>query len=164
MLSLIVAMTKSGVIGKNNALPWPRIKEDMTYFRRTTTGHIVILGRKTYDSIGKPLPKRINVVVTRQKDLIIEGCWVVHSLEQALRLTEHFTNRTDVDPEVFIIGGSSLYQEAMPLVKKIYLTHIKTDYDGDTYFPEIDNTKWEKTELSETDKAIFYLLKRKEKC
>lgn len=158
---MIVGMTKDRVIGKDNDLPWPRVKEDMKFFRKTTTGHIVIMGRKTYDSIGRPLPKRINIVITRQKDLEIDGCWVVNSLQEAIDMSKHFTKRTDVNPEVFVIGGSSLYKEAAPDVDKIYLTHIKGDYDGDTYFPEIDETKWRKTQVDETDKAIFYLLERR---
>jgi len=161
LLSLIVGMTKDRVIGKDNDLPWPMIKEDMRHFRKTTTGHIIIMGRKTYDSIGKPLPKRINVVITRQRDLEIDGCWVVHSLEEALRLSRHFTDRTDINTEAFIIGGSSLYKEAAPQADRIYLTHIKGDYPGDTFFPEIDESEWDKSQTSETDKATFYLLKRK---
>lgn len=154
-------MTKDRVIGKDNDLPWPRIKEDMKYFRKTTTGHIVIMGRKTYESIGKPLPKRINMVITRQENLELDGCWVLHSLQEAVAMAEHFTNRTGIDEEVFIIGGSSLYKEAAPQADRIYLTHIKGDYVGDTFFPEIDESEWDRSQLSETEKAVFYLLKRK---
>lgn len=158
---MIVGMTKDRVIGKDNDLPWPRVKEDMKFFRKTTTGHIVIMGRKTFQSIGKPLPKRINVVITRQKDLQLDGCWVVHSLAEAIAMARHFTNRTDVNEEVFIIGGSSIYKDAVEDADKIYLTHIKGDYPGDTLFPEIDESNWRKSQLDETDKAIFYLLERR---
>jgi dihydrofolate reductase len=157
---MIVGMTKDRVIGKENTLPWPIIVEDMKHFRKTTTGHIIIMGRKTYDSIGKPLPKRINVVITRQKDLEIDGCWVVHSLEDALKLTKHFMNRPGIEEEAFIIGGASLYKEAAPLTDRIYLTHIKGEYEGDTFFPELDTSQWNRTQTNETDKATFYLLER----
>jgi dihydrofolate reductase len=159
-ISLIVGMTKDRVIGKDNDLPWPRIKEDMKHFRKTTTDHIIVMGRKTYQSIGKPLPKRINMVVTRQKDLKFEGCWVFNSLDATIAKAIHFAQRGNINSEIFIIGGSAIYQAALPIADRIYLTEVKDDYPGDTYFPEFDRSEWDESELGETDKVKFVLLKR----
>ena len=158
--SIIVAMTDTKVIGKDNSLPWPRIKEDMRFFKRTTLNHIVIMGRKTYESIGKPLPKRINIVISRQPDLKIDGCWVVHSMDEALGRVRHYTCRPEINSEVFFIGGSSIYRDALPFVDRIYLTKIKGDYDGDTYFPDYDITDYKETVLDETERATFLLLEK----
>lgn len=160
IVSLIVAMTDDKVIGKDNDLPWPRIKEDMRFFKRTTLNHIVVMGRKTYDSIGKPLPKRINIVITRQQDLKIDGCWVVHSMQEALGRVRHYTCRPEVDSEVFFIGGSSIYRDALPFADRIYLTKIKGDFEGDTHFPEFDTDQYTQTVLDETDRATFLLLEK----
>jgi dihydrofolate reductase len=157
ILSMIVGMTEDRVIGKDNDLPWPKIKEDMKHFRKITTGHPIIMGRKTWDSIPdkyKPLPKRTNIVVTRQKDLALGGAEVFNSLEGAI------TYAATLDEEVFIIGGSSLYKEALPKTNKLYLTIIKGEHEGDTFFPEFDKSKWAEEILSETEKATFYLLER----
>ena len=156
MLSMIVAMTEDRVIGKNNELPWPMIKEDMQHFKKITTGHAVIMGRKTWDSIPdkfKPLPKRTNVVVTRQ-DLKLGGAIVCNSLAEAIDCAK------DVDDNPFIIGGASLYEESLPLVNQIYLTLIKNTYEGDTYFPALSKQDWKQSLLSETEKAAFYLYQR----
>jgi dihydrofolate reductase len=155
---MIVGMTENRVIGKDNDLPWPKIKEDMKHFRKITTGHPIIMGRKTWDSIPakyKPLPKRTNIVVTRQKDLVLEGAEVFNSLEGAI------TYAATLDEEVFIIGGSSLYKEALPKTRKLYLTIIKGEYEGDTFFPELDKTRWAEEVLDETEKATFYLLEKR---
>lgn len=134
MISIIVAVAKNGVIGDKNALLW-HLREDMIHFRTTTSGHPVVMGRKTFDSIGRPLPKRTNVVITRDINLTIEGCTVVHSLEEAVALF-------DPSEEVFIIGGAQIYRQAMPLADRIYLTVIDKPYEGDTSFPEIDYSVW----------------------
>ncbi|MBQ3208273.1 MAG: dihydrofolate reductase [Alistipes sp.] len=134
MISIIVAVAKNGVIGDKNALLW-HLREDMIHFRTTTSGHPVVMGRKTFDSIGRPLPKRTNVVITRDTNLTIEGCTVVHSLEEAVALF-------DPSEEVFIIGGAQIYRQAMPLADRIYLTVIDKPYEGDTSFPEIDYSVW----------------------
>ncbi len=133
MLNIIVAIGKDGVIGDKNELLW-HITEDMQYFRKTTQGHPIIMGRKTYDSIGRPLPKRHNIVITRQ-EIAIEGCSVVHSIEEALGLIE-------AHEEAFIIGGAEIYKLALPLADKLYITHVGGDYEGDTHFPEWSNTEW----------------------
>lgn len=138
-ISLIAALTENRVIGKNNDLPW-HLPDDMKYFMQTTKGHPVIMGRKNYDSIPekfRPLPNRTNIVVTRQRDFIADGCIVVHSLEEAL---DEATNI--ITDEIFIIGGAEIYRQGMPKANKLYLTEILATLDGDTYFPEIDTHAW----------------------
>ena len=139
MISIIVAIARNGVIGNGNALIW-RIAEDLRRFKALTTGHPVIMGRKTYESIGRPLPNRTNVVVTRRKDYRPEGCLVAGSLEQAVGLF-------DPSEEIFIIGGAQIYAQAMPMADRVYLTEIDSDYEGDTRFPEWKREEW--TLLSE---------------
>ena len=153
-VALIVATSLNNVIGRQGDLPW-HIPEDLKYFRRNTVGHSIIMGRKTYDSIGRPLPKRQNIVVTRQSDLRIPGCIVVHSLEEALSLAWE----TDEEPRV--IGGATLYAQALPLATKVFLTEVQqTIDDGDTFFPEWNRDDW--TECSRTDGngVIFLELER----
>ena len=133
MVSVIVAIAENYVIGDKNTLLW-NIKEDMRRFRTTTTGHPVIMGRKTYESIGRPLPKRTNVVITRG-DSEFEGCLVAHSLEEAVAMFP-------TDEEVFIIGGAQIYNQALPLADKLYLTIVHRNYDGDTSFPALDMSEW----------------------
>ena len=133
MVSIIVAVAENGVIGDKNSLLW-NIREDMRRFRTTTSGHPVIMGRKTYDSIGRPLPKRTNVVITRS-DITIEGCQVVHSLEEAISLFPQ-------DEEIFIIGGAQIYEQALPLADRLYLTVVHRAYEGDTSFPPLDMSQW----------------------
>lgn len=140
MLSIIVAVADNGIIGDQNSLLW-HIREDMLRFKRITTGHPVIMGRKTFESIGRPLPNRTNVVVSRQ-NIEIEGCIVVHSLEEAIT---SFSG----EEEIFIIGGAQIYEQALPLADKIYLTLVHRDYDGDTSFPQVNETDWE--EISRED-------------
>ena len=134
MISIIVAVAKNGVIGDKNTLLW-HIREDMVHFRTLTSGHPVIMGRKTYDSIGRPLPKRTNVVITRDTELQIEGCTMAHSLTEAVEMF-------DSSEEVFIIGGAQIYNQAMPLADRLYLTIIDKEYEGDSSFPEIDYNSW----------------------
>ncbi len=133
MLSIIVAIAENGIIGDKNALLW-HITEDMRYFRRVTSGHAVIMGRKTYDSLGRPLPKRTNVVITRQ-ELDIEGCQVVHSLDEAIAIFPR-------EEEVFIIGGAQIYGQALPIADRLYITRVGRSYSGDTSFPEWKIEDW----------------------
>ncbi|MBQ2008499.1 MAG: dihydrofolate reductase [Alistipes sp.] len=133
MLSIIVAVARNGVIGDKNALLW-HISEDMRFFRRTTSGHPVIMGRKTYESLGRPLPNRQNVVISRTTQEI-EGCTVVGSLEQAIALFP-------AEEEVFIIGGAQIYALALEVADRFYLTRVEHDYQGDTSFPAWDESKW----------------------
>ena len=154
-LAMIVAMANKRVIGNDGGLPW-HISEDLKHFRKTTTGHAIIMGRKTYESIGKPLPKRRNIVVTRQQDAAFEGCEVAHSLADAIEVAR----QTDDLP--FIIGGASLFEEALPDTTMLFLTDIDMDVEGDTFFPEYDESKFEEVERhdGETKGVVFCTLKR----
>ena len=135
MVSIIVAIAQNGTIGDKNSLLW-HIKEDMRFFRTTTSGHAVIMGRKTFESLGsKPLPKRKNIVITRaERDF--EGAFTAHSLEEAIAMAEG-------DEEIFIIGGAQIYAEALSVADRMYITRVERDYEGDTSFPEIDYSKWQ---------------------
>lgn len=134
MVSIIVAVAQNGVIGDKNALLW-HIKEDMRFFRTTTSGHAVIMGRKTFESLGsKPLPKRTNIVITRQ-DIEFDGALTAHSLQEAIAMAGD-------DSEIFVIGGAQIYAEALQCADRIYLTRVERDYDGDTSFPAVDWTQW----------------------
>ncbi len=134
MISVIVAVANDNVIGGNGNLLW-HIREDLQMFKRVTSGHPVVMGRKTFESIGRPLPNRTNVVITRQRDYKIEGCVVVHSLDEA---TEMFPP----EEEIFIIGGGEIYAQAMPLAQKFYLTRVHASFDGDTRFPDWNRADW----------------------
>ncbi|MDO7742485.1 MAG: dihydrofolate reductase [Pedobacter sp.] len=138
IISIVVAIAENNAIGKENKLLW-HLPADLRHFKEVTTGHTIIMGRKTYDSVGKPLPNRRNIVITRKSGLEIPGVEVVHTLEEALVLC-------DEDKEVFIGGGAEIYKMAMSLTDKIYLTVVKGIFDADTFFPEIDANKWEETE------------------
>ena len=133
MVSLIVAIAANGVIGDKNSLLW-HIKEDMRFVRQKTTSHPVIMGRKTYDSLGRPLPNRTNVVISRTLNHI-EGCTVVHSLEEAIALFPS-------EEEIFIIGGAQIYAQALDVADRMYITHIEHSYEGDTSFPEWNRAQW----------------------
>ena len=131
MASIIVATSENGVIGVDNKLPW-YLPEDLKRFKKLTENNVVIMGRKTYESIGKPLPNRFNIVISRNKDLTIPGCLVVNSLEKALY-------KAGSDKKVFIIGGGEIYRQSLEYVDKIYLTKVHINVEGDTTFPNIDD-------------------------
>ncbi len=133
-LSIIVAMSSNRVIGVNNTLPW-HLSEDLKHFKSLTTGHTIIMGRKTYESIGRPLPNRRNIVISRNSNTSYEGVEVVHSLEDAFSIS---TN----DKEVFVIGGSNIYEQALSFVDQLYITEIKKSFLGDAFFPEINKQIW----------------------
>lgn len=141
IISLICAASQNGVIGIDNRLPW-RLPADMQRFRRLTMGHPVLMGRKTYQSIGKPLVGRTNIVITRQPDYQAEGCLVASSLEQAIALCQN-------DDEIFIGGGAAIYKAALDVAQRIYLTVIHQDFEGDAFLFEIDESIW--TEVSRED-------------
>ena len=154
-LALIVAVARNGVIGKGGALPW-HVSEDLKHFKKTTSGHVIIMGRKTHDSIGRALPKRRNIVVTRQPGALFAGCEAAHSLAEAIALAR----TTDDCP--FIIGGASLYEEALPLATELHLTTIDEDVDGDTYFPEgLSEFVEVESRDGETAGVVFKVLRRK---
>jgi len=139
-LALICAMARNGVIGRNNALPW-HLSEDLKYFKRVTMGSPIIMGRKTYESIGRPLPGRTNIVVTRQPDYRAEGVRVVDSLQAAIALAEKVAF-IDGSGEALVIGGAGLYREAMPLAERFHLTRVHADVAGDTRLEGFDESAW----------------------
>lgn len=141
MLSLIVAMDQQGVIGINNSLPW-RLSADLKNFKKVTMGKPIVMGRKTYESIGKPLPGRENIIITRSDDYEVEGCKVFNTLE------EMYEYCADVE-EVVIIGGAELYKQTFAKVDRIYLTEVHTKVEGDTFFPEFDRSQWREVERKE---------------
>ena len=145
-LSLIVAVAENGVIGNNNQLIW-HLPHDLRQFKRLTTGHCIIMGRKTFDSIGKPLPNRTSIIISRNIDFQIEGCITVSSLENAIIEAQKIESE-----EAFIIGGAEIYRLALPIVDKIYLTEVHHQYEGDTFFPEIDKTIWQETHREDFEK------------
>lgn len=147
MVSVIVAVAENGVIGDKNTLLW-HISEDLRNFKRVTSGHPVIMGRKTFDSLGRPLPNRTNVVITRQ-NLEIEGCKVVHSLEEALSLFSP-------EEELFVIGGAQIYAEALPLADRFYLTRVHHAYEGDTSFPKWNESEWTLLESERFERGEKY--------
>ena len=141
-LALIVAYARNRVIGRDGAMPW-HYRDDLQHFKRVTLGHPILMGRRTYESIGRSLPGRRNLVLTRQAGYTAEGCEVFSSLEDALSAAR----RTDDLP--FVIGGAALYRLALPQVTHLYLTEIQEEVQGDTYFPEIDEQAWQETERSQ---------------
>ena len=148
MVSIIVAIAQNGTIGDKNALLW-HIKEDMRFFRTTTSGHPVIMGRKTFESLGsKPLPKRTNIVITRA-DREFEGALTAHSLEEAIRMAGE-------DEEIFIMGGAQIYREALSVVDRMYITHVECDYEGDTSFPEVDYSQWKLVDVVRHERGEEY--------
>jgi dihydrofolate reductase len=141
-VSMIAALSRNRVIGKNNDLPW-KLPDDMKFFMGKTKGHHVIMGRKNYDSIPrkfKPLPDRTNIVVTRQKKFEAPGCIVVDSLEKGLDIA-----KDNNEPETFVIGGAEIYRLGLPHANKLYLTEIEAEIQGDTYFPLFDRNEWIET-------------------
>ena len=136
-ISAVVAIAENHAIGKNNQLLW-YLPNDLKHFKQITSGHTVIMGRKTYESVGKPLPNRRNIVITRQ-NIAIPGCEVVNSIEAALALCAH-------EQEVFIIGGAEIYKLALPLTNRIYLTIVHSLFEADAFFPPISMQEWVETE------------------
>ena len=133
-LTLIVARARNGVIGRDGTLPW-RLPEDLAFFKRTTMGHPIVMGRRTWESIGRPLPGRRSIVVSRQAGFAAAGAEVAASLDEALRLCAG-------SAEVFVIGGAQFYAEALPLADRLIVTEIDADFEGDTYWPAPDPAQW----------------------
>lgn len=155
-LAMIVAVGDNGAIGKDGKVPW-RIPEDMRYFKNTTMGHAIIMGRKTWDEVGKPLAGRRNIVVTRQAGLVLEGAEVFTNVEDAIRAA-----RT-TDPEPHVIGGSALYEACFPIATKIHLTEVHRNVDADTFFPKWDRSEWRETsrrKAEQSEDVEFVVLER----
>lgn len=136
-LSVIAALARNRVIGRDNDLPW-HLPEDLKRFRALTMGHHIVMGRKTYESLGRLLPGRTTVIVTRNHDYQVPGAVVVHSLEEAM-------TACGADPEVFLIGGAELYQQSLALAGRLYLTEIDAEFEGDAYFPAFSQDDWRET-------------------
>jgi dihydrofolate reductase len=147
IVSLIVAIDEKGGIGKDKHIPW-HLPSDLRRFRKITMGHHLIVGRKTYETIGKPLPGRMMIIVTHQKNYIATGCLIVNSLDSALQLAAQRQ-----ETEVFIIGGGEIFEQAINLADKIYLTTVSANIDADVFFPKLDDLQWEiiKTEELKRD-------------
>ncbi len=137
MISLITAASENNAIGKDHQLLWD-LPDDMKFFNETTKGMIVVMGRITYEDMGKPLPGRINIVITRNEDWQREDVFVAKDIEEALKLAVDFDGK-----EIFIIGGGEIYKQTMPLADRIYITRVHAELEGDTYFPEMDASVWE---------------------
>ncbi|MDM5284956.1 dihydrofolate reductase [Peribacillus frigoritolerans] len=136
MISLIVAMDQNRVIGKNNKLPW-HLPADLQYFKKVTMGHPIVMGRKTFESIGRVLPGRENVIVTRNQEFKAEGCVVLHDIAQIKMFADNH------EEEVFVIGGAEIFKEILPFTDRLYITEIHEIFEGDTFFPEIDENEWD---------------------
>ena len=137
IVSAIVAATENWVIGKGNEIPW-YLSNDFKHFKKTTMGHHIIMGRHTYISIGRPLPKRTNIILTRNPFYVVQNCLIAHSVQEALELA--FDNG---ETEAFIIGGGKVYEQALPFLDKVYLTVVHTELEGDTYFPVLNSDDWQ---------------------
>ena len=136
-ISIIAAMARNRVIGINNTLPW-HLSADLKHFKALTMGHCIVMGRKTYESIGKPLPGRTSVIVTRQPDYQVPGAIVTGSVDEALQSCATYE-------ESFVIGGAELYRQTLGRCQRMYITEIQGDFDGDTFFPEFSHDEWRET-------------------
>lgn len=164
-LSLVVAVAKNGVIGRDGGLAW-KISDDLKRFKELTTGHPVIMGRKTFDSIGRPLPKRVNIVVSRTID-DRESVIVARSVEQAIEAATDAAKRMGVD-EIFVIGGADLYAKTLPLADRIHMTEVDAAVEGDVWFPPFDPAQWRRRSAGRAEKSArnehaceFYILDRR---
>lgn len=136
MINIIVAADENNTIGKDNDLIW-HLPDDLKFFKQKTSGHPIIMGRKTYESVGRPLPNRTNIIITRDKDYTVEGCVVVNSLDEAFSVAN--------DEEIFVVGGADIYKQALPVTDRVYLTRVHHTFDGDRFFPELGD-EWQEVE------------------
>jgi dihydrofolate reductase len=161
-ISVIVAMANNGTIGKDNQLLW-KLSDDLKLFKKRTSGHAVIMGRKTFESIGKPLPNRINIVISRSKTYHAEGCFIANNLEKALEIAKEQSN----EEEVFVIGGEQIYKLAEKIANKLYLTKVNASLEGDAFFDMNSYLKWQiiaeqdylKSEKNEFDFKVIEMVK-----
>jgi len=143
-ISAIVAMSKNRSIGKNNRLLW-HLPADLRHFKQLTTGHPILMGRKTYESIGKPLPNRQNIIITRDLGFTAPGCDVTHSLDEAINVAA----KNNDQAEIFVIGGAEIYRQSLPHIQRIYLTIVHEQFEGDVFFPALNANEWQ--EISRED-------------
>jgi len=167
LISLIVAHSSNRVIGIDGQLPW-HIPDDLKYFKAITIGKPIIMGRKTFDSIGKPLPGRLNIIITKNTDLTIEECVVVNNLEAAItEAKNYFKTQNTEQEEIFIIGGAQIFKQSMEFVNKIYITEVHAEYAGDVFFDELSDNDWIEVGRdlhdSENDKIPFSFVIYKKK-
>ena len=149
IISIIVAIAENNAIGKDNKLLW-HIKDDLQLFKRTTLEHVIIMGRKSFESIGRPLPKRTNVVITRKRDYHQEGVMVFHSLNDAF---DHFR---ETEKEVFVIGGGEIYRQSLDDAHKLHISHVHTNVDdADTFFPKVKWEEWKQVTEENYNKSEF---------
>jgi dihydrofolate reductase len=134
-ITLVAAVASNGVIGRDGGIPW-HLPEDLAHFQALTLGHVLVMGRRTFESIGRPLPGRTTIVVTRQREWSAEGVLVSHSVEAALELAR------SIDDRIFVVGGRDVYGDALPHATDLVLSEVKDSPEGDTYFPEFDRTQW----------------------
>lgn len=146
-ITIVVAIAQNGMIGCANKLLW-HISEDLKHFKRITSGGCVVMGRKTFESIGRALPNRRNVVISRNSDYVAEGCEIYRSIDDAIAALSNL-------PEIFIIGGGDIYRQTLPLADKIEMTVVEKEFDGDTRFPKIDYGQWEITASEKQDNGEF---------
>lgn len=139
-ISLIAAVAENGVIGKEGGMPW-HIKSELQYFRRTTAGKPIVMGRKSFESLGKPLPDRTNIIISRNPDYRIDGCIIVATLDEGLAAARDVAARDSID-EIFIGGGAEIYRQTLPLADRLYLTEVHMKPEGDTLFPDFDRAAW----------------------
>lgn len=165
IISLIVAVSRNGVIGLDNQLPW-HLPDDLRYFKSVTMGKPLIMGRKTHESIGRPLPGRVNIVLTRDRQWTADGVVVVNDLDAAITAAKNACDDTNVD-EVMIIGGEQIYKMTLDAAHRLYLTEVDADVQGDAYFPAVDIQQWHKSyeklpDNTERYHYRFVVLERKE--
>jgi dihydrofolate reductase len=143
-VAIIAALSRNGVIGIDNRLPW-RLPEDLTFFKRMTRAKPLVMGRRTFDSIGRPLPGRLNIVVSRDPGFWPQGVRVCQDLESALRLADRQAI-IDAAEEIMVMGGAQIYAQALPLASRLYLTEVDTEVEGDVFFPERDESEWQEVQ------------------
>ena len=137
MITIIAAIAENNALGKDNKLIW-HLPADLIRFKKTTSNHHIIMGRKTYESLGKPLPNRTNIIITRNKNFIAEGCIVVHSLKEAIEAAKE-------DKNPYILGGAEIYKQAIKIADKLDITYVHYKFEADAFFPEIDTDIWKET-------------------
>jgi dihydrofolate reductase len=158
MIAIVVAIAENNVIGKDNQLIW-HLPADLRHFKQKTMGHPMIMGRKTFESIGKPLPGRTTIIVTRQEDYQAEGCIIVNSVEAAIAKGKELDSE-----QVSIVGGAEIYKQALPFIDTLYLTQVHHTFEGDTFFPELNQEEWQEVsaEQYEPDEKNKYAYTFKE--
>ena len=154
MINIIVAVSKNGVIGNGGKIPWD-IPEDMEHFKRLTSGNIVVMGRNTFDEIGRPLPNRFNIIVTSRKMPNYNNLICVSNFEQAIKKAGKMSG------EIFICGGQRIYEQALPVADNLYITYIDKHYNGDRFFPECDKNDFLGELLKQDNQVYYYLFRRK---